>query len=169
MPLNVSYTYLLLLFALDDGLFHDANVACTISRLLLCCGHRIPDEPFVARRIDAYRIGSYDATSDDVDRRDGPDRKKGPVAASRPVTSGRSNRYGRRPTPWPDANPDPKSMYRLLARHRASGTQSSEEGDIPERLPAPRKRLSKSKPGRLQSRSDLNRRSPSTSSAVTRP
>jgi hypothetical protein len=127
-----------------------ANVPCTISRLLPvfrkagCCGCGTPAP---AERIDAYRIGFYNARSDDVDG------NKEPVAASRPVTSRRggkfrSNLRGRRPTPWPDVNPDQKSMDRLLARHRANATQSSEEGDIAEPLPSPRERPSRSKPDR---------------------
>jgi hypothetical protein len=88
--------------------------------------------------MDASQSGSAAATSDDVNGKDGT------VEASRPVASAyrgnRFNRYGRRPSPWPGVNPDPKSMNRLLARHKANNaTQSSEEGDVFEPLPAPRK------------------------------
>ena len=57
------------------------------------------------------------------------------MEATRPVRSayGRKapNRYGRRPTPWPDVNPDPQSLNRMLRRHKVNNaTQSSEEGDV---------------------------------------
>jgi hypothetical protein len=92
--------------------------------------------------IDAPRSGSAGATtSDDVNGKDGT------VEATRPVGSAynrqASSRSGRRPTPYPDMNPDPRSL-RKLVRHTANGaTQSSEEGDVFEPLPASRKYFSR--------------------------
>jgi hypothetical protein len=96
--------------------------------------------------IDAPRSGSAGATtSDDVNGKDGT------AEATRPVRSAydrqASSRYGRRPTPYPGVNPDPQSMNRMLARQRRQNatwaTQSSEEGDVFEPLPASRKYFSR--------------------------
>lgn len=91
--------------------------------------------------MDESRSGSAVTTSSNAGRKDWT------VQATRPVGSAyggnRSNRYGRRPTPWPDANPGPEAMGHLLARHRANATQSSEEGDSAEPLPFYRKRRSR--------------------------
>ena len=75
------------------------------------------------------------------------------MEATRPVRSayGRKapNRYGRRPTPWPDVNPDPQSLNRMLRRHKVNNaTQSSEEGDVFEPLPASRKCFSRQARGK---------------------
>jgi len=90
----------------------------------------------------AGRSGSAGATSDDVNGKDGT------VEAIRPVASAYSgNRYelyGRRPTPWPGMIPDPQSIERTERLYTAAhGTHSSEEGDVFEPLPAPRKFFSR--------------------------
>jgi hypothetical protein len=55
-----------------------------------------------------------------------------------------SSRSGRRPTPYPDMNPDPETLRKLARRNKANwATQSSEEGDVFEPLPASRKYFSR--------------------------
>jgi hypothetical protein len=92
---------------------------------------------------DARRSGSAGATSDDVNGKDGTVEATRPVASSA-YAGNRSNRNARRPTPWPLPNPDAVSTGRGPMRHKASmATQSSEEGEAFEPLPAARKYVSK--------------------------
>ena len=93
---------------------------------------------------DTRRSGSvFGATSDDVNGKDGTVEATRPVASSA-YAGNRSNRKARRLTPYPMPDPNAVSTGRGPMRHKASmATQSSEEGEAFEPLPAARKYVSK--------------------------